>query len=231
MAKLELVRAEYQGTEIQFNESGWFNATQAAERFGKRPNDWLNLDSTKEYLAAFERKYGKIPYLKTRKGGNKREGTNTRNPGIGGTWMCRELVVPFARWLDVDFSVWCDGQILDILSGKHPVFDWKRSRHKSSATFQVMNDILKHVRAEIGKATEMKNYVNEANLINGCLTGKFRPPEGGRDGLPLEDLDLVVKLEERNTVLIGRGLNYAERKSILIQFMIDLRPAPLALAQ
>ena len=94
-AKLELVRAEYQGTEIQFNEQGWFNATQAAERFGKRPNDWLNLDSTKEYLAAFERKYGLKPYLKTRKGGNKREGTNTRNPGIGGTWMCRELVVPY----------------------------------------------------------------------------------------------------------------------------------------
>ena len=224
-AKLELVRAEYQGFEVKFDERGWLNATQIAEKYGKRPVDWLRLPETEKYIEAameIESNCEKISLLKTRPG---------RPDRGGGTWLHPALVVAFGRWLDPRFAVWCDKQVRLILSGQHPHFDWLRSRHKASATIQVMNDILKHMRAEIGKATETKNYVNEANLINGCLTGRFRPPEGGRDGLTLDELGLVVKLEERNTVLIGRGLGYAERKSILIQYAIDLRPAPPALAQ
>ena len=52
MSALQLVKAEFQGNEISFTGHGWFNATQAAARFGKRPVDWLNLASTKEYIAA-----------------------------------------------------------------------------------------------------------------------------------------------------------------------------------
>jgi hypothetical protein len=44
-----LIQSEYQGIAVGFTEAGWFNATAAAERFGKRPVDWLALDSTQEY--------------------------------------------------------------------------------------------------------------------------------------------------------------------------------------
>ncbi len=33
----ELVKAEYQTFEVMFSEEGWFNATKAAEKYGKRP--------------------------------------------------------------------------------------------------------------------------------------------------------------------------------------------------
>ena len=36
-----MVRAEYEGLAVSFGEDGWFNATQVAGNFGKRPVDWL----------------------------------------------------------------------------------------------------------------------------------------------------------------------------------------------
>lgn len=42
----------YQGSEVTFanGENVMVNATQMAKAFGKRPNDWLSLPSTKEFL-------------------------------------------------------------------------------------------------------------------------------------------------------------------------------------
>ena len=51
MMKSALVDLSYQGLTVSFNEDGWFNATAAAAHYGKRPVDWLALDSTQEYLA------------------------------------------------------------------------------------------------------------------------------------------------------------------------------------
>ena len=219
-AKLELVRSEYQGTEIQFNEDGWFNATQAAERFGKVPYEWVRLPDTEKYLMALENRYGKIPFLNVKRGGRGKSDA---------TWIHPKLAVPFARWLDVDFAVWCDEQIFNLISGKHPHFDWRRLRHEATSSFKVMNDILKDVRAEIGKATLTHHYANEARMINWALCGEFKGLD--RETLSAEELYILAKLEEKNTVLIGRGLPYDDRKKMLEQYAIDLRPAPLALAR
>jgi hypothetical protein len=217
--KLELVRADYQGMQVSFTEEGWFNATEVAEKFGKRPVDWLNLDSTREYIHALcdILKCEDSSHLKTRRGNQ------------GGTWISPDLVVVFARWLDVKFAIWCDQQIKILISGKHPHFDWKRLRHEATSSFKVMNDILKDVRAEIGKATLSHHYSNEAKLINWALTGQF----GGldREALSINELDILAKMEEKNTVLIGRGVEYRTRKDILEQYAIDLRPAPLDASQ
>jgi len=48
----QLVQSEFNGVAYSFSEDGWFNATEAAARFGKRPNDWLALDETRDYIAA-----------------------------------------------------------------------------------------------------------------------------------------------------------------------------------
>ena len=49
---MELVTKDYEGFSITYQGDGWFNATQAAAKFGKRPVDWLALQSTKEYIEA-----------------------------------------------------------------------------------------------------------------------------------------------------------------------------------
>jgi len=99
----KIIQYHYNEALYSFTADGWFNATEAAARFGKKPNEWLRLPATVSYLAAFRRKYGKIPYLKTRRGIN------------GGTWLHPKLAVRFAQWLDDDFAVWCDGQIDTII--------------------------------------------------------------------------------------------------------------------
>lgn len=104
-----LVTAKYQGVSFNFQDDGWFNATAAAKRYSKEAGEWLRLPTTVEYLGAVERKHGKIPHLKTKRG----------RPDLGGgTWLHPKLAVMFARWLDVDFALWCDDQIEHLLRGE-----------------------------------------------------------------------------------------------------------------
>ncbi|MEX3982801.1 KilA-N domain-containing protein [Paraburkholderia sp. EG287A] len=63
----------------------------------------LRGSKSKSYLAAFERKYGKIPYLKMERGQHG-----------GGTWTHPEIAVLFARWVSKPFGTWCDKQIKSI---------------------------------------------------------------------------------------------------------------------
>lgn len=113
MAASNVIPFEYQGQPVHFSTEGWINATNIAKRFGRRPNDWLALPATKEYIAALgrhlegdTRKSGN-GFVRTQKGGTQQ-----------GTWLHPKLAVSFARWLDVDFAVWCDLQINNLLRGE-----------------------------------------------------------------------------------------------------------------
>lgn len=98
-----IVLAQYAGSDVHFTTDGWFNATAAAAKFGKRPHEWRRLPETRAYIRALERKYGKFTYLRARRGVN------------GATWLHPKLAVRFAQWLDIDFAVWCDEQIDELL--------------------------------------------------------------------------------------------------------------------
>lgn len=213
----DIIRVEYQGIEISFSEKGWFDATAAAARYGKRPGDWLRLPDTEKYLDALCRRFEvrKSHFVKTRKGGNTSE---------QGTWFHPKLAVPLARWLDVDFSVWCDELIYSILHGDHPHFDWKRIRHEASSSFKVMNEALRIIREEQGKTSKSHHYSNEARLVNWALSGKFSKLD--RDYLTEPQLSILAKLEVKNSVLISRNVSYQDRKILLEQYAIDLRPEP-----
>lgn len=217
----DLVKATYHDLSVSFTEAAWFNATAVAERFGKRPNDWLILPATKTYILALERRYGKIPYVKTRRGGNNK--TNTRNSGNGGTWLHPKLGVSFARWLDDDFAVWCDEQIDGLLKGTHPHYDWKKMRHEATASYKVMNQILQMTRQRLGKTCAPHHFSNEARLINWALTGEFGKID--REGLGPGDLDLLAKLENLDSVLLGCSANYEDRKKELERFASEQRSA------
>lgn len=206
MAKTAIISRTYENHTVSYNSDGWFNATEAAAKFGKAPYEWQRLPETVAYIAGLERKYGKIPYLKTKRGSG------------GGTWIHPKLAVMFARWLDVDFAIWCDEQIDSIIRGKD---NWRTLRHATASTNKVVNAILQHTRADAGKQTEDYHYANEARLVNWALFGEFKKLE--RDSLGLQELDLLAHLEERNAVLLGRGLPYEQRKPMLKQYAMDWR--------
>ncbi|MDQ5911548.1 MAG: hypothetical protein QG599_3646 [Pseudomonadota bacterium] len=99
--------------------------------------------------------------------------------------------------------------------------DWQQQRIESRVEFRLMNATLQMVRADQGKDTAAHHYSNEARLINFALTGEFKPLD--RTALNAADLALLAKLELKNTVLIGCKVDYADRKTALQQYAVDLR--------
>jgi hypothetical protein len=108
-----VVFAEYDGLEVAFTSDGWFNATTAAARFGKKPAEWLRLPGTKRYVRALARRIeaGFSHFVRTERGQAGRQGG-------GATWLHPKLAVRFAQWLDVDFAVWCDQKVDELLRGR-----------------------------------------------------------------------------------------------------------------
>lgn len=207
-----LIRLDFEGLAVGFTQEGWFNATAAAERFGKPPHEWLRLPATQDYLAALERRYGKIPYVRTSK---------ARADRGGGTWLHPKLAVRFAQWLDIDFALWCDEQIDALIRGDHPHYDQRRARDAVASSYKVMAEILRLTRLDQGKATGRHHYINEARLVNWALSGEFKALD--RESLAPWELALLASLEERNAVLLGRGVEYADRKQQLEQHATDWR--------
>lgn len=207
----DIIKAEFQGYMMSFNNDGWFDATTAAAKFGKRPVDWLKQVETDAYISALCKKYEvtKTHFVKTKKGGD----VSTQ-----GTWFHPKLGVIFARWLHLDFAIWCDEQIDNLI---HQQLDHKKLRHASAAGYKLMDNILMLTREESGKETLNYHYSNEALLVNWALSGKRE--KINRDDLTYIELDILAKLQAKNTVLISRDVEYQKRKIILEQFAIDLR--------
>ncbi|RZN93732.1 KilA-N domain-containing protein [Acinetobacter johnsonii] len=214
-----LIISQYNGQPLSFNENGWFNATQASKQFGKRPNDWLNLVETQDYIQALSDVMG---ISITSKNGNCINLIKTkRGKEDGGTWLHPKLAVPFSRWLDVRFGIWCDIQIDSLLRGSHPIFDKRRLRHQAAATYKAVSAVLQLSRQQQGKETKPHHYMNEARLINWAMTGQFTGLD--RDTLSYDELDLLAELEAQDLILIGSQCNYEQRKTALNLFAQNFR--------
>lgn len=109
---------EYQGKTVRFSTDGWINATEVAKRFGKKPIKWLELPSTKSYMAAMVRHLSN-EVLKS----DLKLVETVRGRGKAGTWLHPKLGVRFAQWLDDDFAVWCDEQVDALLRGAPSALD------------------------------------------------------------------------------------------------------------
>lgn len=108
-----IIPFHYEGQAVSFNSDGWINATEVAARYGKKPVKWLELASTKNYMAALSRHLG----FDVRNSDFKMVETS-RVRGRAGTWLHPKLAVAFARWLDDDFAVWADLHIDALLRGE-----------------------------------------------------------------------------------------------------------------
>ena len=49
---MNILKLDYQGLPVHANREAWFNATQIAAMFGRRPIDWLRLPETERYIRA-----------------------------------------------------------------------------------------------------------------------------------------------------------------------------------
>lgn len=108
-----LSKFNYNGSEITFdlgNGEVMVNATEMAKVFGKKPNDFLRLKSTMEFIDAYKVARG-IPeadfsgLIDIVNGG-----------AYFGTWMHEDVAIEFARWLSPEFSIWCNDRIKELLT-------------------------------------------------------------------------------------------------------------------
>lgn len=133
---MSIVKIKYENIDQSFDNSGWFNATEAAKRFNKEPYMWLRQRESVEYLVAlakhqskcdFMEEFNKIITLRSisslsqskllklaKKTGLVKTKSGSPENG-GGTWLHPKLALVFARWLNIDFAIWCDEQIDNLL--------------------------------------------------------------------------------------------------------------------
>lgn len=133
---------KYNGSEVSFMTGNgvMINATQMAKPFGKRPNDYLALPSTKQLVNAITRKTGIADnqLVRTERGGLK-----------PGTWMHEDVALDFAQWLSVDFRLWCNDRIKELL------------KYGMTATPSKLEEIIANPDLVIGLATELKKEREE----------------------------------------------------------------------
>lgn len=211
-----IIPIDYDGQAVRFNSDGWINATEAAARFEKEPAQWLRLDSTKEYVERLTDRMAKsnvekshITLVKARRG----------NTATSGTWLHPKLAVKFARWLSVDFEIWCDEQVDALLRGESK--PWANARREAAIGYRAVCDALALNCESQGKTPQRHHFINEARLINEVITGAFTGRN--RDQLNAAELELVTLAELRDTALIGGGMAYTERKNNLLSYVRGLQ--------
>lgn len=130
----------YNGNEVTFRNAegiAYVNATQMAKPFGKRPVDYLRLPSTSTLIEAIVRKsHNSESQLVITKTGGKENG--------GGTWLHETIALDFAQWLSVDFKLWCNDRIKELLSVGF------------TATPQTIEDMIANPDLLIQMATQLK---------------------------------------------------------------------------
>lgn len=143
----------YKGSEIFFmnGDNVLINATQMAKPFGKRPNDYLVLPSTNQLISAITRKscIAENQLVITERGG--------LNPG---TWMHEDVAIDFAQWLSVDFRLWVNDRIKELL--RTGVTTVSNDDEAIAYAMQVLNKRLEQAKQEKAMLQQQNTYlVNE----------------------------------------------------------------------
>lgn len=125
----------YQTAQIHFavnpeEENIMINATEMAKAFNKRIDHFLKADHTKRFLSELEKENQD---LFTQKSGDKLKKLENEFPPYGGnsdekiiqtkghlgTYMCEELALKFAAWLDPKFELWVYRHIKKVVFGNY----------------------------------------------------------------------------------------------------------------
>ena len=118
---------DYNGLALHASREAWFNATEIAEYHGKRLDNFFSLKRTQQYIQAVAKQKGLIPCNPSDLNPPKTGELNPFDPAAypdlirarrgryGGTWLHPDLMVCFARFISLEFEIWCDQTIKALL--------------------------------------------------------------------------------------------------------------------
>ncbi len=184
----------------------FFNATEIARQFKKRPDDFWKQKQNTEYLEALITLYG----------GNKENYVFTKAGRMyGGTWLHKDLALQFARWLSPIFAVKLDKWTAHRINEEH---QRRLSRLEAKTGFLPMTTAIQSSHSE----PKRHHFSNECDMLNRLVTGmtskQFKAAHGVdsvRDALSAAQLQLMERLQRQNTSLIELGFSYDDRKRYL----------------
>lgn len=231
----------YEGRTVTFRDDGWFNATQAASHYDKEPFDWLIQRETVAYIAALAKQSGNSGFLQEFNEIKHLDGTSPKSKRLlhelvkksgfvkskagaptngGGTWLHPKLAVPMARWLDLDFAVWCDGQIDDIIrNGKT-----KPEDAEYLPTYHALHGRINVLAAASKNADKVHMNINK--LINKTIGVE----SGQRHSLPLPRKSLMVVAQAAATYAMDNANDHHDGYQMAKGAMQLLKPVADQLA-
>lgn len=102
---------QYQNSPIQFeviDGQVMANATVMFKSNNARLDNWKLSDTTKRYIEAITRNLG----ISENQVVTSRRGSSENG---GGTWIHEKLILNAARYISIDFELWCDEKIAELL--------------------------------------------------------------------------------------------------------------------
>jgi len=184
----------------------FFNATEIAKQFNRRPADFWKQEQNREYLSI----------LVTLSEGNEEDFVFTKKGGkYQGTWLHKDLAIQFSRWLSPELAIRLDRWTVERLAQER---SYKKERLEAKTGYLPMSNAV--LRAH--DSVKFYHFSNEANMINHIMFGmsasKFREKHevpNVRDALDAAQLKEIARLQMINTGLIEVGMEYEERKTKL----------------
>jgi len=166
----------YQGNQVTFRNAegtAYVNATQMAKSFNKRPAKYLELPSTKELIEACIRKSdtSENQFIVTKMGSSENG---------GGTWLHETIALDFAQWLSVDFKLWCNDRIKELLTVG------------MTATPQTIENLLDNPDMIIQMATQLKE-LRSANDIAKAQVEEQKKKIEQKDQALIESREIIAK--------------------------------------
>lgn len=221
MAKTAIVAASatvIESISIRRDDEGRYSLNdlhRAAMMAGKatesqRPGEFLKTEGVKAFVAAYDADENDVQKRTSNDAKIFASVHSVKGGKSQGTYAAELIAIRYAAWIDPSFEV---KVYRTFQSAAQKSNDWQRLRHSASATNKAMNAVLQAVRADAGKDSAAHHFINEALLVNEALSGHRAGLN--RDALSQHDLDLLAYLEARNTAMIGRGMAYKDRKSMI----------------
>ena len=164
---------DYQGSNIPFELTGndvMINATEMAKAFGpnKRPSFWLRSQEAKDYISAVinVQNLHIENLIITERGGSKFEKRT-------GTWMYRLIAIEYARWLNPEFSVWCNMKIDEIINQGYAFRDAEIQR--LSQENNNLQGMIQSMQPQVDYYNQvLQGSENTYTLRDICGEGKFK---------------------------------------------------------
>lgn len=154
---------KFNSQEITVRESdGYWNATEMTKIFGKRINNFLRNEQTKEYLEALAESRNADVASDARNRVTTETLVQVTQGGLGeqGTWVDPEVGLKLAAWLNPKFEVWVFKMIRILLTdGEVKLKD--HIQELELLTDELSNDLA----LKDHQLNQMKYFVEEADVL------------------------------------------------------------------